>query len=420
MSVPLRNARLDTAELAAAVAAAGTSLPPAIVCNAHITGLAVARSLARRGVPVIGLDREPYGVGLASNALVAAAVCHDPIAREGDFVEDLRTIGRALGRPAVFFGCMDEWVLAASAHRADLDDVLVFPFAADRTVQRVLDKSVLYPEAVAAGIPIPRTVDTRRSDDAQAIAAVGLPAVLKPAAKRPFYDAFGANLFVVETETEFARRRAEGAAFGMLAQEVLPATAADYVSVAVALAPGGEVLGTLVGQRLEISPPGYGTSCLVRALERSDLEAQAVAILRRFGYHGIAEVEFLRDPRDGVFKLLDVNTRPWKWIGLPIAAGVDLPWLVYAATLGLPVEPVAPAARRTDLLWVSLKDYLPLRAAGQTMQPGDPIGRERWLDLLAGRQGEQIVEAIWDLSDPEPMYRAIQASFGVHRYSCPC
>src|SRR5215211_325509 len=77
MALPLQHARLDAAQIAAAANA--HDRPAAIVCNAHITGLAVARSLARRGVPVIGLDREPYGVALASNAVVAAAVCHDPI-----------------------------------------------------------------------------------------------------------------------------------------------------------------------------------------------------------------------------------------------------------------------------------------------------------------------------------------------------
>src|SRR5215211_262627 len=118
MALPLQHARLDAAQIAAAANA--HDRPAAIVCNAHITGLAVARSLARRGVPVIGLDREPYGVGLASKAMV----------------EHLR-------RPAVLFGCMDEWVLALSAHRGELEGMFTFPFAGDATVRRILDKSEL-------------------------------------------------------------------------------------------------------------------------------------------------------------------------------------------------------------------------------------------------------------------------------------
>jgi predicted ATP-grasp superfamily ATP-dependent carboligase len=415
MARPLLHARLDAAEIAAAANAAVR--PAAIVCNAHITGLAVARSLARRGVPVIALDREPYGVALASNAVAAAGVCHDPISQEAEFVADVRAIGDHLARPAVLFGCMDEWVLALSAHRAALADRFRFPFAGNEVVRGILDKSLLYGEATAAGIPIPRTLDTRQADDARVLAEIGLPCILKPAAKRPFYDAFGVNLFVVETAHELARRRQEGAAFGMLAQEILPATGDDYFTVGIALASDGAVRGAYVGQRLEIAPAGYGTTCLAQGADQPELEAHAVAILRCFGYHGIAEVEFLRDPRDGVFKLLDVNTRPWKWIGLPIAAGVDLPWLVYADAVG---EDAGPVERRDGLIWVSLKDYLPLRARGEAMQPADPIGRERWLCLLGGQVGDGITTAIYDPADPEPAYRAIRSAFGEGRYSCPC
>lgn len=415
MARPLLNARLDAREVAHA--ANGHPRPAAIVCNAHITGLAVARSLARRGVPVIGLDREPDGVALASNALVAAAVCHDPIAEEQEFVADVLAIGEHLERPAVLFGCMDEWVLALNAHRERLERSFVFPFAEDAVVRGLLDKSVLYRAAAAAGVPFPRTLDTREADDDQVLAEIGVPCILKPAAKRPFYDAFGVNLFVAEDAEAFATRRREGEAFGMLAQEIVPATGDDYVTVAVALGRGGGVLGTFVGQRLEIFPPRFGTTCLAQGVAEPGLEDRAVAILQRLGYHGIAEVEFLRDPRDGVFKLLDVNTRPWKWIGLPIAAGVDLPWLAYAEATG---EPIGPVERRDDVLWVSVKDYVPLRARGDAMQAVDPLGKERWLDLIAGRVGDGVVDAILDPTDPEPFYRALRSVFGEGRYSCPC
>jgi D-aspartate ligase len=415
MALPLQHVRWDAAAIAAA--ANGYERPAAIICNAHITGLAVARSLARRGVPVIGLDREPYGVALASNALVASAVCADPIAKEAEFIADIQAIGAHLTRPAVLFGCMDEWVLALSAHRRDLERAFVFPFAEDAIVRRILDKSELYAAAEAAGIPYPRTVDTRVADEKTALAEIGVPCVLKPAAKRPFYDAFGVNLFTPRTEEEFRRRRKEGERFGMLAQELIPATGNDYVTVGAAIAPGGEALGTFVGQRLEIYPAGFGTTCLARAVSEPELEAHAVEVLRRLGYHGIAEVEFLRDPRDGVFKLLDINTRPWKWVGLPIAAGIDLPWLVYAEATGLPRE---PSARCEDVFWVSIKDYVPLRARGEAMQDEDPIGRERWLKLISGQVGDGIIDGILDPADPEPFYRVIQATFGQHRYSCPC
>ncbi|PSQ44527.1 hypothetical protein BRD07_00050 [Halobacteriales archaeon QS_9_68_42] len=43
--------------------------PPALVANAHVTGLAVARGLERAGVPVIAVDRSADGVAPPSNAV---------------------------------------------------------------------------------------------------------------------------------------------------------------------------------------------------------------------------------------------------------------------------------------------------------------------------------------------------------------
>src|SRR2546421_208464 len=93
--------------------------------------------------------------------------------------------------------------VVCNAHLTGLAGMFVFPFAEDAVVKRILDKSELYRKAEAAGIPYPKTVDTRQVDEEVALAEIGVPCVLKPAAKRPFYDAFGANLFTPKTAEEF-------------------------------------------------------------------------------------------------------------------------------------------------------------------------------------------------------------------------
>jgi hypothetical protein len=79
-----------------------------------------------------------------------------------------------------------------------------------------------------------------------------------------------------------------------------------------------------VGRKLEQFPPDFGTACLVDSRYVGEIVERGVDILRHFEYQGISEVEFIYDERDRDFKLLDINTRVWKWIGLPIRAGVEL------------------------------------------------------------------------------------------------
>ena len=66
-------------------------------------------------------------------------------------------------------------------------------------------------------------------------------------------------------------------------------------------------------------------------------------------YTGLIEVEFKRDPRDGVLKLLDMNPRVWGWHTLCARAGVDFPWLLWLSLRG---ERVPPAEARAGVGWL--------------------------------------------------------------------
>ena len=51
-------------------------------------------------------------------------------------------------------------------------------------------------------------------------------------------------------------------------------------------------------------------------------------------------MEFKLDPRDGRYKLLDVNARTWGYHTLGAHAGVDFPYLLYRSATGHPVPSV--------------------------------------------------------------------------------
>ena len=45
-------------------------------------------------------------------------------------------------------------------------------------------------------------------------------------------------------------------------------------------------------------------------MHEPEVEPLGFRLLKSMGYHGIASVEFKRDPRDGQFKLMEVNMAP--------------------------------------------------------------------------------------------------------------
>jgi predicted ATP-grasp superfamily ATP-dependent carboligase len=410
----------DPRDLIAAIAGINASeTPAAVVFNCHITGLAVARSLGRRGVPVIGLDRDQSGYGLHSRYTTVAGRCPYPLDDERGFIDLLIEIGRALKQKAVLFPCLDEWVFAVARHASELAEYFILPFSDIDTVERILDKTLLYRKCEERNIPIPKTFYVGDQSREQIAGEISYPCIVKPGLQREFTNEFGEKVLRAESREDFLALCERAGHHPLLAQEIVGAGVDSFYSLCSYIGRDGEAKGVFVGRKLEQYPPDFGTACLVDSRYVEEIVERGVDVLKQFGYHGISEVEFIYDDKNRDFKLLDINTRVWKWIGLPIRAGIDLPWLAYAdAVYGA----VQPADRQRDgLRWVYLKDYVALRRARAGIDE-TTLSRKDWVDLITGQAGSsgEIVDAVLAGDDPEPFVEMIESLFTKRQYYCAC
>jgi predicted ATP-grasp superfamily ATP-dependent carboligase len=134
-----------------------------------------------------------------------------------------------------------------------------------------------------------------------------------------------------------------------------------------------------------------------------ELREPALALLGHVGLRGMAQVEFMRDDRDGVDKLIECNVRFTQPISLIAAAGIDLPWLVYRQAAGLPYE-VPRGFRQGVRLWDPQKDlqaFRELRDRGEITLGG-------WLRTLRPARLDS-------LSVRDPMPSAVPLSRALRR-----
>lgn len=396
------------------------SVPAALVMNTHITGLAVTRSLGRAGVPVLGLDDERGGLGQHSRYLAGLGLVPGPTVDGGAALADhLAALGPSFAERPVLIPTNDDWVLALARHRERLEPHYRYTFAPYDVVQRALSKSALYRACEQLGVAVPRTWYLDEQTPEQVAAAVPYPCVLKPDDSRGFYTAFRAKVFVVHDAEELVARCAEAAALGLslVAQEWVDTRPGGFWSVASYLSPDGTARGVFSGRKLEQWPPDFGTSCLADARWDPEIADAGVRVLQALGYSGISEIEFVEDAATGRSLLLDVNTRAWKWVGLPVAAGVDLPLLAYRDAVG---EPYDSGPQRDGVRWTFLRDYLPLVRAGAATVPEEQITKDEWTALIAGRPSD-LVDAVHDQDDPEPAYDVLWSELtGGLGYRCAC
>lgn len=332
---------------------------PAVVFGLLHAGLAVTRSLGRSGIPVTGISWNPHEFGVKSRYLRKRQL----FAR-GDDAAVLEAI-RSEGERVVLFPERDENVEWALEHWDDVRAVADIPLPDDpEAVLRLRRKDLLPAVAAEAEVPSPGTV---LADGDAAVREAGLrpPVVVKAVEGQEFALAFGHKAVVAQDVAEALRvaREARDRGFQTIIQEIVPDSHERVYSLLAYIARDGRPLATVVGRKVRQGPLRFGTSAVFEVDYEPRVLDQGLRLLRAAGYTGIAHVEFAHDPRDGEFRVLEVNTRLPVWAALAANRHLDLPRIVYDDLTGREVAPLPTF--QGDLTWIYLaKDvYVSLQMA---------------------------------------------------------
>src|SRR5438477_9059041 len=305
------------------------SIAAAVVDVGWVNGLAAIRSLGRAGIRVLALDHRPSALGFRSK-YAEPFLCPDPRADGQRFVAFVRALGEV-----VVFPTHDDSLNVLAQY---LDDLPVLaPFPAWDLLEGVQSKRTQLEQAAQLGIDTPHTRYPRTAGEARAAAEeIGLPVLVKPEHPVGFKHRFRRQAFRCESLDDVAAAFAQAEEFAPMVQELVPGGDDTLYTVGSYLDRDGRALGVFCGRKLRQTPPVIGTCRVGEAMWEQEVVDDALRLLDGFGYKGLSQVEFKRDPRDGRFKLMEINPRLWQWHGLATACGVDLPRIAYADLVGDP------------------------------------------------------------------------------------
>jgi predicted ATP-grasp superfamily ATP-dependent carboligase len=242
---------------------------------------------------------------------------------------------------------------------------------------------------------VPRTWYLRNASDLEEINAEP-PFAIKPAIKEHFIYATKAKAWRANTRAElrqlFQRAAAQVGTDEVMVQEFIPGDGRQQFAYC-AFFKEGRAAGSMVARRNRQHPPEFGrASTFVETVELPLLEALSERFLLAISYYGLVELEYKLDPRDGQYKLLDVNARTWGYHTLGSGAGVDFPYMLFADQVG---ESVQPCRTRPGVSWIRLITDVPTGI----------------LEILGGRQDFRAylgsmtrfhVESVFSRDDPLP------------------
>jgi D-aspartate ligase len=268
------------------------------------------------------------------------------------------------------------------------------------------DKSLTYEIADRLGLPYPRVWTAATAAEAASL-PIQFPAILKPAVKQEFNKLTAAKAWRIDDAAELTTRFDEAAglvgAEHLLIQELVAGGGDAQFSVAT-ICEEGQLLATVVARRTRQYPPDFGrASTFVETIDRPEIVEPAARLLREIRFTGLVEVEFKQDPRDGSYKLLDVNPRVWGWHTLCQRAGVDFPYLAWRLARG---ESVPQAQSAPGFRWLRLSTDLPTSL--REMARGRLTPRTYLASLRGPRES-----AIFARDDPRPGLSELPMLVGV-------
>jgi D-aspartate ligase len=334
------------------------SVPAAVFDVGWVNGLAAIRSLGRAGVRVLAVDHRPSALGFRSR-YAETHLAPDLRKDEAAFVDFVRQLGSV-----VVFPTHDPELNVLARHLFELP--VLAPFPGWDVLERLQSKRVQLETAQAAGVDIP------------ALDPSTFPVIVKPDHPVEFKRRYKRQAFRCDTPAELEDALAKTEEFGPIVQELVPGGDDTLYTVGSYVARDGRALGVFCGRKLRQTPTGVGTARVAEAVWVDEAVDAALRLLKAFEYFGLSQVEFKRDPRDGGFKLMEINPRLWQWHGLATACGVDLTRIAYADLVG-----EAPPTAHMD-----------------------GFGKRWAISLLPGEgpafQRPPYVDAVFALDDPRP------------------
>ncbi|GAC1648826.1 MAG: hypothetical protein NVS4B3_04950 [Gemmatimonadaceae bacterium] len=375
--------------------------------------LAVTRSLGAAGYAVHVCSRSGHSLGGASRFARGDHTVPDALTAPDRFTGGLEAVVARINAD-ILLPITEAALVAVLPRRARFPGLLI-PFPEADIFRAVSDKERLVVEGRAVGLAIPEGTTLRAAEDLsdQLVRTLRYPVVVKPARSvsggtlsgRP-----GAMHSVQHATDAEALRNV----IGSLEPTAFPALVQTRI-----LGPGvgifllvwnGRTIATFAHRRLREKPPSGGVSVYSESVVADPaLVRSSEALLARFGWSGVAMVEYKVDARTGRPYLMEVNGRFWGSLQLAIDAGVDFPKMLVDAAAGrIPAPVTAYQAGARNRWWWGDVDVLLTRmrrsAARLALPPGTP-GRSAVLrDFVAATLSPGRNE-ILRRDDPWPFFR---------------
>lgn len=253
---------------------------------------------------------------------------------------------------------------------------------------KAYDKLQTMQICIENGLPCPKTYfDCESIEDVMAKDLV-FPLIIKP---RSSYGAIGFHKFDTEAELRVYLTANPNDIKHLVIQEYIPQTDKQY-EAAMFVDDNNDIKSAMVFEKNRWFPVHGGSSTLNTSVRDDDIVRDCSRLMKIMNWRWCADIDLIRDPRDGIAKIMEINPRMSGSAKIVMLSGVDMALQLLQMARGEEVtgyktyeEDVRLRCLYTDFLWF-LKSSDRLKA------------KPSWFSM------KQTHEQVFSWKDPAPFF----------------
>lgn len=285
-------------------------------------GYTILKSLHQMGLKVWAADTSKRNICSMSKFCTGSFTYPDPFTEEDAFIQVLKDKVAEL-RPRVLMPTHDESVVIMR-HRDEFPADLIIPYEGEEKLLLLANKAESTELARKAGVPVP---EVYKSIDEVKSYPVVFKTVIGNSAKGVFFP---------KDREELVKLMDKHKDEETLLEEWIGGT--DY---SVDCVRWDGFCKTSVYHALVTKTDGGGTTTQREIVYMPQLEAAALKLMDAVDFHGVCGLDFRYDAENNKIAYIETNARFTGGLATPVAAGFDIPWIVYKlATEGKYTEPI--------------------------------------------------------------------------------
>lgn len=312
-----------------------TVKPGVVIIEGHVQGLANTRALGEVGVPVVVVDERNC---LARYSKYCKKFFRCPDYNSENFITFL--IGLVENENLngwMLLPSNDHAVYNISKNRTRLNAHYKLVTPGIDTIERIYNKGKLIDLARKLNVPVPNTFYPVASNNPPT--ELKYPVITKGIFGLSFYKKMGRKAFLADNAEELCDQyfqiERNISVNEVFTQELIPSDGTNKTISFTCFCDHGEIKTSWMGIKIREHPIQFGTATYCRSIYIEELLSPSDRLMHELNYTGVCEIEYLLDPRDKVYKLIEINARTWLWVELAKNCGINYPVILYNYVNGI-------------------------------------------------------------------------------------